>query len=178
MPKFSLNLERKKEIRQNVASLENIRDILGDLGFRVEIPGLAIGQKSGMQHHFSLLAKKDVNGQEIVIALDHAVSESEVQTSPLILYIYKTSELKVDIPIFIAMPKLNESAKKIALGHEIMLIEGATEEKGEMEKIKLEIEGKVNQISQKITIADEPVIEEPETKQETKSFFGKLIGKK
>ena len=178
MPKFSLNLERKKEIRQNVASLENIRDILGDLGFRVEIPGLATGQKSGMQHHFSLLAKKDVNGQEIVIALDHAVSEFEVQTSPLILYIYKTSELKVDIPIFIAMPKLNESAKKIALGHEIMLIEGATEEKGEMEKIKLEIEGKVNQISQKITIADEPVIEEPETKQETKSFFGKLIGKK
>jgi len=178
MPKFSLNLTRKKEIRQNVASLENIRNILGDLDFRVEIPGLAIGQKSGMQHHFSLIAKKEVKGQEIIIALDHAVSESEVQTSPLILYIYKTSELKVDIPIFIAMPKLNENAKKIAQGHEILIIEGSTDEEEEMEKIKVEIEEKVNQIADKIIAAAEPMPDQAETKQEQKSFFGKLIGKK
>ena len=64
IPKFSLNLARKKEIRQNVASLENIQNILVNLGFSVEIPGLVMGQKSGMQHHFSLIAKKVVDGQE------------------------------------------------------------------------------------------------------------------
>lgn len=141
--KFSLNQNRKKEIRQNVASLENFRELLTQLGFTVEIPGLATGQKSGMQHHFSLIAKKQIKGQEITIALDHAVSESEVSSSPLILYIYKMSEVKVDIPIFVAMPQLNETAKKIAQGHEILLIEGSTEEKEVIEKIKSDIESRI-----------------------------------
>jgi predicted RNA-binding Zn-ribbon protein involved in translation (DUF1610 family) len=178
IPKFSLNLNRKKEIRQNVASLESIRAILADLDFKVEIPGFAIGQKSGMQHHFSLLAKKEINGQEVVVALDHAVSESEVQASPLILYIYKTSELKVDIPIFIAMPELSETAKKIAQGHDILLIEGSTEGKEEIEKIKLAIQNRIEQMNQKAIANNDPVDDPPENKAETKSFFGKLMGKK
>ena len=140
VPKYSLNELRKKEIRQNVASLENIQDLLVNLGFSVEIPGLVMGQKSGMQHHFSLIAKKMVDGQEKVIALDHAVSESEVSTSPLILYIYKISEVKVDVPIFVAMPQLNETAKKIAQGHNILLIEGSADEKEAIANIKAEIE--------------------------------------
>ncbi len=143
IPKFSLNQNRKKEIRQNVASLEDFSQLLTELGFNVEIPGLATGQKSGMQHHFSLMAKKQIKDQEINIALDHAVSESEVSSSPLILYIYKMSEVKVDIPIFVAMPQLNETAKKIAQGHEILLIEGSTEEKDVTEKIKSDIESRI-----------------------------------
>ena len=80
IPKFSLNLNRKNEIRQNVASLEDIRTLLVEIGFSIEMPGLTIGQKSGIQHHFSLIAKKHTPiGQRIVIALDHAVSESEVK---------------------------------------------------------------------------------------------------
>ena len=174
IPKFSLNLTRKKEIRQNVASLEDIRALLTELGFNIEIPGLTVGQKSGMQHHFSLIAKKQVNGQEIVIALDHAVSESEVQTSPLILYIYKTSEVKVDIPIFVAIPSLSETAKKIAQGHNIPLIEGSTEQKEVIDKIKNEIETRITQINPK-TI-NEVKNQQPENKPETTSFFGKLKG--
>jgi predicted RNA-binding Zn-ribbon protein involved in translation (DUF1610 family) len=144
IPKFTINLSRLKEIRQNVASLEDIRLLLDQLGFSVEMPGFAIGQKSGMQHHFSLIAKKVTNGQEVVIALDHGVSEEEVQTSPLILYIYKTSEVNVDIPIFVAMPRLNSTAKKIAEGHKIMLIEGSTGDAQFIERIKKEIEDRIN----------------------------------
>jgi len=178
VPKFSLNLNRKKEIRQNVASLESIRAILIDLDFKVEIPGFATGLKSGMQHHFSLLAKKEINGQEVIVALDHAVSESEVQASPLILYIYKTSELKVDIPIFIAIPKMNETAKKIAQGNDIFLIEGSTEGEEEMQKIKLEIQKRIELINQKTIDSNVLADVHLKTKPETKSFFGKLIGKK
>lgn len=168
--KFLLNSNRKKEIRQNVASLEDIRTLLQDLGFNVEIPGLAIGQKSEMQHHFSLMAKKQINDKEIVIALDHAVSELEVQPSPLILYIYKTSEVNVDIPIFIAMPKLNETAKKIAQGHEILTIEGLIEDPETIKNIKAEIENRIAQKTSDGKAADE----KHETKQESKSFFRKL----
>ena len=108
-----------------MASLQRISKLLQDLNFQVEIPGIATGQKSGIKHHFSLIARKDIQGEEIILALDHAVSEIEVQSSPLILYIYKTSEVKVDIPIFIAIHKLSETAKKVAQGHEILLIEGS-----------------------------------------------------
>ena len=145
IPKYSFNPERVKEIRQNVASLEDLQSLLSRLGFNVEIPGLAFGEKSGMQHHFSLIAKKEVNGKDIVIGLDHATSDSEVQASPLILYIYKTSEVKIDIPIFIAVPSLNETAKKIAQGHDILLIEGSTDQKGMIEHIKQEIENRITQ---------------------------------
>jgi ssDNA-binding Zn-finger/Zn-ribbon topoisomerase 1 len=173
IPKFSLNLTKKKEIRQNVASLENIRSLLAELGFNIEMPGLTIGQKSGMHHHFSLIAKKQINGQEIVIALDHAVSESEVQTSPLILYLYKISEVKVDIPIFVAIPGLSDTAKKIAQGNSILLIEGSTEQAEAMGKIKKEIEERINQKA--INTSEN---QQPENKQENTSFFGKFRGLK
>jgi predicted RNA-binding Zn-ribbon protein involved in translation (DUF1610 family) len=177
IPKFSLNSNRLKEIRQNVASLEDIRMLLTDLGFIIEIPGLMVGQKSGIQHHFSLIAKKILSsGQEIVIALDHVVSESEVQTSPLILYLYKTSEVKVDIPIFVAIPELSETAKKIAQGHDILIIEGLTEQAEAISKIKTAINERMIIIDQKII--DESKNQQPEIKAESKSFFGKLRGAK
>lgn len=174
VPKFSLNMQRKKEIRQNVASLENIQSLLASLGFSVEIPGLVIGQKSGMQHHFSLIAKKIVDRQEKVIAIDHSVSESEVSTSPLILYIYKTSEVKVDIPIFMAIPRLNETARKIAQGHNILLIEGLTDDKEVMAKIKTEIEKSLDTKPQDNSLNDQP----EESKSQKKSFMDKFMGKK
>jgi len=174
IPKFSLNLQRKKEIRQNVASLENIQNLLGNLGFSIEIPGLVVGQKSGMQHHFSLIAKKIVNGQEKVIALDHSVSESEVSTSPLILYLYKTSEVKVDIPIFVAIPQLNETARKIAQGHNILLIEGSTDEKEVMAKLKSKIERNLDAKIRDNSLSNQPV----ESKPQKKSFMNKFMGKK
>jgi predicted RNA-binding Zn-ribbon protein involved in translation (DUF1610 family) len=173
IPKFTLNLNRKKEIRQNVTSLENIRTLLTKLDFSVETPGLTVGQKSGMNHHFSLIAKKQINGQEIVIALDHAVSETEIQPSPLILYIYKISEVKVDVPLFVAIPKLSETARKIALGHDILIIEGSTEASEAINKVKTEIENRINQKT--ITTSKN---QQQENKAETTSFFSKLRGVK
>jgi predicted RNA-binding Zn-ribbon protein involved in translation (DUF1610 family) len=169
IPKFSLNIARKKEIRQNVASLEDIRTLLSELGFNVEIPGLTLGQKSGMQHHFSLIAKKQTGTQEIVVALDHAISETEVQASPLILYIYKTSEIKVDIPIFIAIPQLNEVSRRIAQGHGILLIEGTFDQPQTLANLKTEIQ---NRIDQQIPQPTSPK-QEDQKKPETSSIFNK-----
>jgi DNA-directed RNA polymerase subunit RPC12/RpoP len=175
IPKFSLNLQRRKEIRQNVESLENIQKLLLDLGFSVEIPGLVVGQKSGMQHHFSLIAKKLIDGQERVIALDHAVSETEVSTSPVILYLYKTSEVTVDVPIFIAIPQLNETAKKITQGHDILLIEGSIAEPEVITRIKSEIE---RRLEAKKPAATSAFDQGKEDKTQKQSFLGKFMGVK
>jgi predicted RNA-binding Zn-ribbon protein involved in translation (DUF1610 family) len=144
-PKYAINKLRTKEIRQNVASLGDINKIFTELGFSVEVPGLAVGQKSGMEHHFSLIARKQVNQQNLTIALDHATSESEVQSQPLILYIYKTSEVTVDLPIFVAIPKLSETAKKIAEGHNILVIEGFIGEQKIYEDIKNRVKERINE---------------------------------
>ena len=76
------------------------------------------------------------------------------------------------------MPQLNETAKKIAQGHDILLIEGSTEGDEEIEKIKLEIEDRIKQINQKIVASKQAVADQQASKQETSSFFGKLRGKK
>jgi predicted RNA-binding Zn-ribbon protein involved in translation (DUF1610 family) len=148
IPKFALNIKRKNEVMQNVASFKGITKLLQEFTFEVEMPGIITGQKSGIKHQFSLIAKKDIGDEETTIALDHAVSESEVQSSPLILYIYKTSEVNVDIPIFIAIPKLSEKAKKIAQGHQILLIEGSPEDQQTINQIKSEIEHRLIQKTQ------------------------------
>ncbi len=129
-----------------------------------------------MTHHFSLIAKKIVNAQEIIIALDHSVSETEIQPSPLILYIYKTSEIKVDIPIFVAIPKLSETTHQIAQGHNILIVEGSTDAPEVINKIKKEIEDRISQVTQNKLIIEKQ-IEEPKEKPATAaSFFGKFLG--
>ena len=142
--KYTLNDLRKKEVRQNVASLDSISKLLTDLNFEIQMPGWAIGEKSAMRHQFSLLAKKEIAGRQNLIALDMVVGENEVQASPLILYIYKTSEVTVDLPIFVAIPKFSETAKKIAQGHNILLLEGSPDERDNIARMKTEIQNRLN----------------------------------
>ena len=76
------------------------------------------------------------------------------------------------------MPELNETAKKIAQGHEILLIEGSTEGDEEMGRIKLQIEQRIEEINQNIIASKAQADSLVEPKPQTKSFFGKLMGKK
>lgn len=147
VPKFTLNPKRRKEIRQNVASLENIGTLLTELGFRIEMPGSITGHKSGIEYHFSILAKKQIEGNELMVSVDHEVAEDEIQAQPVIIYVYKISEMEVDIPIFIALPKLSEAARKIAEGHNILIIEGSPEGQEKIAQIKGEIESRIDQIN-------------------------------
>jgi hypothetical protein len=141
--KYSLNYRRSKEARQNIASLESVSKLLTDLGFEIQVPGWAIGEKSGMRHQFSLIAKKEISGRQNLIALDMVVAENEVQASPLILFVYKTSEVTVDLPVFIAIPKFSGPALKTAQGHNILLIEGSPEEADNIARLKLEIQNRL-----------------------------------
>ena len=88
----------------------------------------------------------------------------EIQPQPLILYVYKISEVKVDIPIFIAIPKLNADAEKIAEGNHIILIEELSDQQEVAQRIKKEIEKRENQKNSSV---------KPDKEQKS-SFFGKL----
>lgn len=162
IPKYGLNTTRKEEIRQNIASLEGINKLLEELNFQIETPGIITGKKSGIQHHFSVVARKNVNDHEITIAIDHAVSENEVQSPPLIFYIYKISEINVDLPIFIAIPKLSDSAKETAQAHQIMVLEGSPESQEIIDQIKRE---SLLRLAQK-TVPPPPESIEPKNEQQ------------
>ena len=130
--KYALDPTKEKEIRQNVTSLESLNELLTGLGFTVEMPASVIGEKTGIQHNFSLIAKKKFEERETIVAVDHAVGDLEVSASSLILYTYKISEVDVDLPIFVAIPKLSETAKRIAEGYNLLVIEGIPQEKEEL----------------------------------------------
>jgi len=137
IPKFTLNASLKNEIKQNIASFDKIRQLLEELGFAVEIPGIVIGQKSGIAHHFTMIAaRKEIEGEPVTVSFDHAISDEEITAHPLIVYVYKTSEVRIDVPIFIGVTKISEEAKQIAEGHQILLIEGSPESQETIDKIK------------------------------------------
>jgi hypothetical protein len=119
--KYTLNPKRENEIRQNITSLESIYALLLDFGFEVEMPGSILGEKSGIRHYFSLIA---TNANKETIVIDHQVNEPNVTASQLILYLYKLSEIQADLPIFVAIPQLSTTAKQIAEGYQILVIEG------------------------------------------------------
>ena len=153
--KYALNPDREQEIRQNVTSLESIYKLLTELDFSVEMPASVTGEKSGIQHKFSLIAKKKFEGRENIVAIDHAVGDAEVGVSPLILYIYKISEVRVDLPIFVAIPKLGETAKRIAQGYNILVIEGIPKEKERLAMLNDEIQ---KRLSERIMISEAEIV--------------------
>ena len=131
--KYALNPKRESEIQQNVTSLESIYLLLLELGFEVEMPGSIIGEKSGIQHNFSLIA---TNAHKKTIVIEHRVNEPEVTASQLILYLYKLSEIQADLPIFVAIPQLSTTAKQIAEGYQILVIEGIPTDRDQLTMLK------------------------------------------
>ncbi len=138
--KYSLNPAKEQEIRQNVTSLEVIERLLTEQGFNVETATIATGTRSGIQHNFSLTATKEIQGLKRIIAVDHAVANNEVGAPPVILFTFKISEVKVDLPIFIAIPKLSEMARKIAQGYGVLVIEGIPKQKEELKQLSDKIQ--------------------------------------
>ncbi len=143
--KYTLNPDKEEEIKQNVTSLESIEGLLTDLGFSVEIAATAVGDKSGIEHNFSLMATKKVGDRTKLVAIDHAVASIEVGAPPLILFTFKISEVKVDLPIFVAIPKLTETAKRIAEGYNVLVIEGLPKQRDELAVLYSEIQKRLKE---------------------------------
>jgi hypothetical protein len=180
IPKYYLNPVREQEIRQNVTSLESIYKLLTALDFNVEMPASVIGEKSGIQHKFSLLAKKRLGDRERIIAIDHAVGDVEVGSPPLILYIYKISEVKVDLPVFVAIPRLSETAKRIAQGYDLLVIEGIPKETERLTALNDEIQKRLDERirMQAVEVAHQWIFRKGKRVDVWRDISGKFVGKK
>jgi ssDNA-binding Zn-finger/Zn-ribbon topoisomerase 1 len=165
--KYSLNPARESEIRQNVTSLESIHALLTDLGFVVEMPGSIVGEKSGIQQYFSLIA---TNSNKENIVIEHRVNEPEVNASQLILYLYKLSEIHTDLPIFVAIPRLSDTAKQIAEGYQIKVIEGIPTDKNQLSTLKQVIHEHLTQETPPLTFETQipPTADGPQKQVDTR----------
>ncbi len=141
--KYQLNPLRKREIRQRLASIEGIIQIIKDLGFSIKQPGTILDKQSNTKHQFTAIAKGKRDKKEVTIVIDEAVADAEVQSSAIILYKYKISEVQNDLPIFIAIPKLSEDARKIAQGRNILVIEGTPTSNANLLELGKKIEKRV-----------------------------------
>lgn len=143
--KYYFNSSREKDSSLNVISLESVGSVLVNLGFTVMMPASMVGEKSGIEHVFSLIARKDSEDRRYTVAVDYAVGDMEVGVSPLIHYTYKISDVRVDLPVFVAVPRLSEIAKRIAQGCNILVAEEVLQGKEQLAMLHNEIQTRLRE---------------------------------
>ncbi len=118
---YNLNEKILGEIRSQLG-IPAIAKMLEDNGFQMTIPGIVAGKGKSVQ--FSLVANKGLT----VMAMDIAMSDSEVGVEPVLELYVKLLESKPTLSIFGAIPRLSDQARDVASVHGISVAEGATPE--------------------------------------------------
>jgi len=133
---YSLTPEASKKATLGWIMIGPIMEFLEDLGFKVESPGFMNG-KSGTRHMFDLIAvstENDTTAIDIATSTDGVVSEQSVIT--MFAKIFDSNPKKACL---VAIPKMNENARKLAKLYKIELIE-AIDQNSALEELKNIIE--------------------------------------
>jgi hypothetical protein len=97
-----------------------ISGLLTKQGLTVENSAIVTG-KSGANHTFDIVAYKDKNSRKTVI--DIATAENSVSEQPIIALFAKIFDVSPEKAYLIAIPKVNDNAKKMAELYNIQAIE-------------------------------------------------------
>jgi transcription elongation factor Elf1/ATP-dependent Clp protease adapter protein ClpS len=132
---YNLTSEAAKESNLGFILTVPIIDFLEKRGFEVESPGFLNG-KSGTSHMFDLTAvsagnKKNTTAIDIVTSTDDVKSEQSV-----ISMFAKIFDTTPDKACLVAIPKMSENGKKMALLYKIDLIE-AKDQNAAVEALKV-----------------------------------------
>ena len=119
---YSISEEAVKEASLGLVLIAPIREFLEERGFKVETPGFLKGS-SGASHTFDITASKE-DISTYVMVLDVAVSTDDVVAEqPVIALFAKVYDVAPDKVCLVAVPKMNESGRKLATLYKINLIE-------------------------------------------------------
>lgn len=119
---YSLTPEATTEATLGWILIAPIREFLESRGFKVESPGFLKG-KSGASHMFHITAspsgvKRNITVIDLATSTDDIISEQ-----PVIAMFAKTYDVAPDKACLVAIPKINENGKKLAVLYKIELIE-------------------------------------------------------
>jgi len=119
---YSLSEDVMREATLGWIMIAPLREFLQSRGFEVESPSFLKG-KSGANHRFDIVAsrkgiRRDVTAIDLATSTDDMVSEQSV-----IAMFAKVYDVTPDRACLIAIPKMNENGKKLAVLYKIELIE-------------------------------------------------------
>jgi len=119
---YSLKAEAKEEAALGWILIAPIREFLTENGFKVESPAFLKG-KSGANHMFDIVAYDGESGKKRTV-MDLATStDDQVSEQPVIALFAKIFDVSPDKAYLIAIPKINDNAKKMAELYNIQIIE-------------------------------------------------------
>ncbi|MGB9683722.1 MAG: hypothetical protein ACPL1Z_02195 [Candidatus Bathyarchaeales archaeon] len=119
---YTLNEEVKGEITAGWIFVAPIKEFLVESGFEVEAPAFLKG-KSGANHMFDIAAYKGNLTKKVTVMDVATATEDIVSEQPVIALFAKIYDVSPENAYLIAIPKLNENAKKMAELYNIKVIE-------------------------------------------------------
>jgi len=131
---YTLNEEVKGEITAGWIFVAPIKEFLIENGFEVEAPAFLKG-KSGANHMFDIAAYRKEITKKVTVMDVATATEDIVSEQPVIALFAKIYDVSPDSAYLIAIPKLNENAKKMAELYNIKVIE-AKDSKEVMKALK------------------------------------------
>jgi transcription elongation factor Elf1 len=131
---YTLNEEVKGEITAGWIFVAPIKEFLVESGFEVEAPAFLKG-KSGANHMFDIAAYRKEITKKVTVMDVATATEDIVSEQPVIALFAKIYDVAPDSAFLIAIPKLNDNAKKMAELYNIKVIE-AKDSKEVMKALK------------------------------------------
>jgi hypothetical protein len=131
---YALKEEARREAAEGWVLISPITEFLMQNGFEVKSPAFLKG-KSGANHMFDIVASLKENEKSVTV-IDLAMStENVVSEQPVIALFAKIYDVSPDMAYLIAIPKLNDNARKMAELYNIRAIE-ATNQKEAINSLK------------------------------------------
>ena len=119
---YTLSAKAAKEASFGWVLVAPIKEFLQTRGYEVESPGHLKGA-SGASHRFDMTASRETIPQSVIV-FDLAASNDNVVTEqPVIAMFAKIYDVASDKACVIAIPKMNENGKKLAVLYKIDVIE-------------------------------------------------------
>jgi transcription elongation factor Elf1 len=131
---YTLNEEVKGEITAGWIFVAPIKEFLIENGFEVEAPAFLKG-KSGANHMFDIAAYRKEITKKVTVMDVATATEDIVSEQPVIALFAKIYDVSPESAFLIAIPKLNDNAKKMAELYNIKVIE-ARDSKEVMKALK------------------------------------------
>lgn len=131
---YALEEEARREAAEGWVLIPPISEFLAENGFEVNTPAHLKG-KSGANHMFDIVASRGENAKSVTV-IDLATStDNIVSEQPVIALFAKIFDVSPDAAYLIAIPKLNDNARKMAELYHIQAIE-ARNQKEAIDKLK------------------------------------------
>lgn len=127
----------KKEVIDELSTrlliCKPVSDALAEAKLTPSMPGILEG-KSGISHTFGIMG---VSKNKKVVAIDLAISKSKINEGPILAMSAKVMDTNPTKAVIIAVPGLQDNARKVAGIYNIQVIEGDTVEEATNQLRKL-----------------------------------------